>query len=554
VSAKELDHAQRRRSAAAADLRAHEERSQEAETAAAEAEALVTAASERCEHAAAAVADVLAGIPDLDEDVESGSRTVAAAIEQSEELQELCAVFRSLTRRVGAPVVGGAEQDQLAADLDDLADRVDRVDRVDCHPLRRWAATLRDRTAALLPQAAELLAELEDADAAWRSSRQGDPSADPQVVEAESRLAEARRAADELERHARTGAMAEQARRAIETAHAQRVRLEEMGRKADQEQLAAAWAAEDAALSRVGFTSVLDYRIAMSSGSLATLVNKHRETAEQRVAEASAALQNELDAASERIADLRARREELADRAARLVGDVSGEPRETLRSLLVVPAEISELASEFDRLLTHADDQLDRSRSELDAALVGRAEADHRLAAAEEALGRLRLALANADRDRGIAAASVERALEALDGARERLSELDREVEESDARATELRGRRYSQADVEELRDALTGLVGEQALHIGDEAGPSALVLNDPLVDLECEDALAIFDTVAAMASEVPLIYVTSRPELLDRARKSSHHMTVVDSRRRRSSTRWTRRRRGQASEPVLAS
>ena len=83
------------------------------------------------------------------------------------------------------------------------------------------------------------------------------------------------------------------------------------------------------------------------------------------------------------------------------------------------------------------------------------------------------------------------------------------------------------------------------ALEERDEGPPPGVLLDDPLVDLEPQDALAVLGALSGIEWGVEVHYVTSRKELLSRASRRQGSVRVHDARKRVPRSRWVRRSRG---------
>jgi len=450
---------------------------------------------------------------------------------------------RSLTRE---QVVG------VADDLDRTAAMAttDAVATDTSTALSGWALELRHGTAALQPVAAELIAELDELEQQWDDHGRGDLMASPEVVSARSTLEDARRVQAEIEDLAFAGALGQRTIVAIRMANSRRTQLEDLGNKADEDELRAAIEAETEALHMVGFDSMLDLRIAMSTGGTGTLVDARRATIAARVTELESELATTLARTVALHAELQERVDTLRRRATDLVGTVDERPLDDmLRGMLAVPAAVGESHVRLTQSLQTVRAQVETQQGEL-----------RELAAAMPALD-LRVTVAHAQATDVITSleqtelAGTESAatLDALDASLTELRELmrsaDAKVAASAAAADELAARPYLDDDVRELSDALLATLMEHATWLASGAGslhgprPSAMVVDDPLDDLRDADAAAVIDRMVSMSWPLPVQYVTSRPKIVRRLRHGSGDLRCVDGRRgARTPRRWLKR------------
>jgi chromosome segregation ATPase len=479
----------------------------------------------------------------------------AASEQELDELQvesDALYVARQEVARVVQRATGAVSDDDLPAvvtTLEEIASSLETsAEPATVTALRDWAEALREGTAPLASVARELLEELQDLERE-RAAMGGDVSGDPEVTAARAEMLGCQTTLSELEQQERTGVLGERSRRAIEDAHARRLQVE-ASRRAGREELDAALDAELEALAHVGFDSMLDFRIVMSSTGVATLATKRREVAEERLAAATVALDAALATARSRRDELEARRATVLSRAAALVRGSSGDPDLTpeevearLARWYEVPpaadrarqdlAGVAErLQREISRLRCQGDD-LAAERVRVVARLaesaatgqdaqdeLDRLEAERTDAAGE--LEELQVAIAEVERER-------ERTAMALRVARDEVAALA--------------DRGYLDADVADRRTALVQALRVRAEPDGDP--PAGVVLDDPLVDLAPQDALTVLGALSGIDWGVEVHLVTSRKELLSRTSRRQGSIRVHDARKRIPRSRWVLRSRG---------
>jgi chromosome segregation protein len=546
AAAKAIADTERRRARAAATLRAAEEARQAALNGVRENEAAVSAARDLRSAAevstAAAEEDIRsvgARAAELDVLLESDRRRVEA-------LEDLTAEVGRVLDVVDGGVLEPAEVQQVAKDCAVVRASVATAG-LDDHStaFERWAEALREGTAPIDPRATRLLEAMVETDRRWEALGAGDVAADPAVMAARADVLSWQATVSELEVHARTGLLGEQTRRAIEHAHARRVELEGQGRKADPEALAEAIAAEAEALGHVGFDSMLDFRIVMSSTGLGALAGKRRETAEAHLASAERRFDEALETSRRSQEEVASLRRSLATQAGELTGGDDG-ARDRLRRLFAVPDEVRAGADAVADTLRRAESELEQLLDERRTVDSNRADAERRLANAVAAGDTAGERSATAEAAHGSSVRDLAEAEESLVAAKQHLDALDEERAARESLRAELAGRRYVDDDVTALEQALLAQVLERAAEVRtDGDGPAAVVVDDPLEMLDTPDALAVFDAVLALDVEAPVVFVTSRPALVARARHSTSTIRCVDSRRRlRAPGRWSRRRR----------
>ena len=417
-----------------------------------------------------------------------------------------------------------------------------------------WAAQLRDGTAPLRPESAAALAELTALEQEWDDLGRGDLFSVPAVGELQAALDDARHVRADIEAQASAGVLGPRAMEAIRTANARRNELETSGTKFDVEALAEAVRAETEALHLVGFDSMLDFHIATSTGGTGTLVEARREAAARRVEELETELAALLGATVAAQADVSARADALRARVEQLAGPLGDRALdEVLRGLLVVPESIDAPRRAADEGRRASVELIDAHRQEQAAIATEMSALDLRRA----------VALAGASE----AAADIERAvhtreaaLSAATSAQHATTELERRAQDARAALTAsaqlsdaLASQRYAEEDRRELSNELVTMLYSYATWLeGARATPewahcSALVVDDPLDELDEADAVRVIDDLAALDWPVPLVYVTSRPRLVQRFRRETGDVRGIDGRRGGADpvpTRWRRRRR----------
>lgn len=463
--------------------------------------------------------------------------------------QELATV---LERATG--VVRPEDLPQVVGSLRTLATSLDTAEHAaTAAELRSWADDLEAETAPLAAVAQELLEELRQL-ASEREAMGGDVSGDPDVTAARSHLLGCQTTLTELEQQERTGVLGERSRKAIEDAYARRMQLEG-SRRASRAELDAALEAELEALAHVGFDSMLDFRIVMSSTGVATLATKRREVAEERLESAKAALEEALSAARSRREELDRRRASVLQRAASLVAANGGrsadgsEPTpEQVEAQLSCWYEVPPALERSRQTLADAAGRLQqdisRLRSQADDLGAERVRVVARLAESAATVESARTELDQLEAERTDAAgelAELQAATTELDRERERTAMALGVAQEAVDR---LAGRRYVDADVADRRTALVQAI-RATLDDAEGEGPAAVLLDDPLADLEPEDSLAVLAALSGIEWGAEVHYVTSRKELLSRASRQQGSVRVHDARKRVPRSRWVRRSRG---------
>ncbi len=503
------------------------------------------------EAAADAANDRLIELAETDAEVsrlaEQSARRVADLEQLHGRLDEI------VTSLLGHPVA--PEESAAAAEaLEELARAAgDTEHSAVSSAVRDWAGALRDGTAPLDAAAAPLIEQIEEADRDWEASGAGDPLAHPRVIDAQASLDEARTAIAEIDAHATAGALGQRTKAMIDAAHARRTTLESQGRKADPEQLRAAMDDETEALRHVGFDSILDYRIAMSTGGAGALAQARRSTAEARVAELETTLATTLrDAVAGHDAQ-RARRSELRSDAEGLVGGRASDPVAALHGLLALPEPVESALAQLDELVrTAAADEarhreqsvdLERERSELT-----RRRAEDLASAVEEVA-----AAETAEQQAGAVRSRMEAGAAAIGDLEDRVAAAARELAGARDEVTSLAQRHHLDGDVEALGHALLITVRDHvarcpADHDGSEesTGPRAVIVDDSYGDLSDAELVAAFGPVLSADWDAPVVVVTSRPALIHHARRHRSSVTVVDARRRSPGRRRWPLRRGQ--------
>lgn len=404
--------------------------------------------------------------------------------------------------------------------------------------LHGWAVALADGTAPLDPRAAALLERLDDLQQRWEERGSGDTAADPAVVAAREEVLAAQTALAELESQARTGVLGERARRAIEQAHATRTELEGRGKRADPDELARALRAEQEALAQVGFDSMLDFRVVMSSTGSGAIAAKQRELAEGRLAAATESLDGALASTKAAHDEMRAAAEALRTAIAELLGG-DGPMREGLLGLHVVPDTVAGARAELITAEHAIDDGLVAAREDLFDLRSKESRTSERLAALEQAVFDSVARIDAADAERQAAEAQVVDSEAAMSDADARVRTARHERDAAAALLSELQSVRYVEDDVAELRAALLHAIASRAGELAEQPsaasadGPRGVVVDDPLDVLDAPDALAVFDAVLGIEWGAPVVYVSSRPELLARAANRQSSVRCIDGRRR---------------------
>ncbi len=443
--------------------------------------------------------------------------------------------------------------ESMACDLCIVEPGLTSAGPLDAGALSRWRSALARGDAPILAAADAMLAELEEIEAAWTACGAGDVSQDPLVVAARDHEARCRDAVEEVREHAATGAAGHDARVAIQAAHDHRVELEARGHKVDPAELELAIRGEHDALARVGFDSMLDFRIVMSGAGVGSLTAKRRQVVAADLAAATAEVERVQAARARHHRDLRERRAAVRGRAALELGlDEMQSIRVQLRRQLVVPAEVEELRQDWRR----------RAAGAAAAALEAAAVAEATTVAATESAGRLRhvedeleslLRHVPPAQERVThldeAATTAERAVAAATAALEAAATA---VDEIRASVADLQDAAPLDADIATHLEAVERIVVERLEQANDSGAPS-VVLDDPLTELHADATLSLLDRLGRMDgvgpdTEVGIVLVTSRRELLHALRRSPARVHTVDSRRRHP--RFGRRRAMAAASP----
>lgn len=496
----------------------------------------------------------------LTRSIQERSNEVRASLDDRRRQVELLSTVLDQVEQALAMVIGRSLDSRgLPAAVDELGSVADSAAASGlgglAASLREWAGALRDGTAALDPDAQQLLETFADLDRRWSGSGSGDPAKDPAVLAAQADVLSAQSALAMIDSQVKNGTVGVQTAALIEHAHDRRVELESKGNAATQE-LATAVAAEADALGSVGFDSMLDFQIAISTRGVGALADRRREAAAAELVDAEQRLEQAHSTSRLHHAELNSLRDRLGQRTAALVsGSFEHHGRNALRGLFAQPSRI---ASERDDLAARIHDLEVGAEGESGALAELAAERVrhddrglHVLAAIEEAVA----SIETAELERVTAEAELAGALSALDLAQRHVELSAVEVTAASTALMALAGLRYVQHDVTELRAAILNVVAERAVTVTPAGtGPRAVVIDDPLDALQTVDALDVFRTLLDTDWGVPVYYVTSRSELASTARKRPTDLNVVDGRRRivrHRRPRWRIRRSSTA--PVTA-
>ena len=440
--------------------------------------------------------------------------------------------------------VSVAEQHDAAERLTELAAAASALGLHDpAGALATWSNDLSSGTAALQPRAVALLGEFGEFQRRWEELGSGDLERAPVVIAAQTELDTARVLFAEIEAEARSGGLGQRARARIDAAQRHRQSIEAKGKKADPAELSAAIDAETTALRQVGFDSILDYRVAMSTGGSGALVDACRRSATDRVSRLEPSLEAARHTTSTTQQQLRNRLEALQRDAEELTGD-AGDLRfeQALRGCLDTPSQVRTAIAEIQEFCATMHGLLQRGRAE-----VATLQAEHRTV--EQARS---LALAEAARSADEAEHAAEAGLRAHQQVNEidhsliestrQLAETDRALVDAAAAIEQLAGRRYLQDDVRSFSDALIAVVAGQVGALTED-GATSVVIDDPLGGFDDDDAVAVLDDLIDRDWSVPVLFVTSRPKLVGRLRRPRGRVRGIDGRRRvPGQQRWRRR------------
>ncbi len=534
------DAAERERVAAAAELDELTDAARAASDRRHELEAAADAAHERLIELAESEAEV--------------SRLAEQSGRRVADLEQLHGRLEEIATSLLGHAVAPEESSAAAEALEELARAAgDTEHSAVSSAARDWAGALRDGTAPLDAAAAPLIEQIEEADRDWEASGAGDPLAHPRVIEVQASLDDARTAIAEIDAHATAGGLGQRTKAMIDAAHARRTALESQGRKADPEQLRSAMDDETEALRHVGFDSILDYRIAMSTGGAGALAQARRSTAQARVAELETALAATLRDAVAGHDALRARRSELRSTAERLVGGGASDPMAALHGLLALPEPVESALAQLDGLTrtAAADEARHREQSadlERERAELTRRRADDLARAVEEVA-----AAETAEQQAGGVRSRIEAVAATVEDLEGRIGEAARELASARDEVALLAQRHHLDGDVEALGHALLVAVRDQVASCSadddtseESTDPRAVIVDDTYDDLNDSELVAVFDPVLSADWAAPVVVVTSRPALVQHARRQHSRVTVVDARRRSPGRRRWPLRRGQ--------
>jgi chromosome segregation ATPase len=545
----ELDRARARRDgiAAALDRRRHDRA--DAFTATADANRAATEATERRQRFDADADVARARLTQLDDRVGE----LAAGIERSEEhlaaTDVLLAGLQEQLDRFGDAAVSPSAQHQAAQQLVELAEAASALGLHDAtDALSSWSGELSSGTAALQTRAAALLVELDEAEREWQELGAGEVALAPAVVTAQSELDAALALLHEVDAEARSGGLGQRARSRIDAASRHRQSVEARGKKADPDELAAAIDSETTALGEMGFDSILDYRVALSTGGSGALADACRRNASDRVSQLEESLDEVRRATATTQQQVDDRLRQLRGEAHGLTGDTGTLPIEAaLRGCLdtsLLRAAVDEIRATRATTI----DLLQRDGAERNTLQDERRTVERARALALAGSVRAGEETEHAELEGRTASEEVTELDASLAESTRQLADADGIVADAAAALEQLIARRYLPEDVRDFSDSLIAAV-DTSIQALEGHGASAVVIDDPLGGFDDDDALAVLDDLIAQEWAAPVLFVTSRSKLVNRLGRRSGQLRCIDGRRRDPGQRRWRRRQPRDAE-----
>jgi hypothetical protein len=377
-----------------------------------------------------------------------------------------------------------------------------------------WLETVSLGTAPPDPAVGELRDEIESLERRWSEQAMVGVESDPEVVAARSRHDEMAARLSALEELSASGVLVDQARREIDEAHSERVRLED-GRGRSKA-LDDAIAKEEAATSKYGFGSYLDYTIALSTRSVGEAVQTTLDHAREEATRATELLSHARDRAAAVRHQLTEERAALRERFRELAGvDVEHLSLEDIQRVIAVPPELDGLGERL-RGVAHA---LDLQRGAVTAEIDQLEQWRARLTADGEGLRKELSGLSDTSVALAplIQAAWAQRAEVAGTDAdlEQRISEMAEEWRSAESDLQALGADNpgvYSASDVPVITAHLGPLVDPPV------SEPVPVVLADTFRSLGVH-ATSALESIMVSALRVQIVYITDDPAVLEWAR-----------------------------------
>lgn len=486
-------------------------------------DAAVTVGREEQEATRARLAELEAQLSDLGRRWANWDEELTEKRHQAESLRAVLSEQMQLAPEVLHnldPASGSVRSIRMGMDLRPVRHLIERargcglLDDQMAGQLDGWLADVERGKAGVDPTVIAMRDEVAELEAAWTTLASVGVEDEHDVVEARSRHEELAGRLGALEELAKSGVLAERARSEIDSAHAERVRLESARGRGGQ--LDAAVAHESAVTAKYGFGSHLDYTIALSTRSVGDAV----EATLDRVRAETVAASDALDAVRERAASSRSRlaerRAELRARLQEMAGvEASDLSMEAVSRIPALPQGLETIGAQVAQVVAGAQEQLRL----LDSHVSEMAAQGSERSAAEAALG-----VEMAER-RGML-----EALEPLiERARAQHAEAESELAQADQRAA------AAAADLAGIEEQLALLSDAEAGAYGPEEVPMVVNHLLPLVDPAVAEPLPVIladtfrplgeaavpalEAMTVAALRVQLIYVTDDPSVVGWAR-----------------------------------
>jgi hypothetical protein len=317
-----------------------------------------------------------------------------------------------------------------------------------------------------------------------------------------------------LEELSASGVLAEQARREIDAAHAERARLEiERGRGRSLEE---AIAREEEVTARYGFDSYLDYSIALSTRSVGEAVQATLDGVRGEAAVAADVLGAARDRAAAVRHQLTEERAAVRERFRELAGmDVEHLSLESIQRIPAVPAELVGLSARLHEVIAAVDQQ----RTQATADIERHEEWHHQLLSEIEVL---RSELAERSETANALAPLIQAAWAQHEEAASASAALEQQVSAATA-ALAAADSELAALHQEDLSSYSAADVPVVVTHLGPLVDPPA---SDPVpvVLADCfrplgPHATAALEAMMVAAVRVQMVYVTDDPSVIGWAR-----------------------------------
>jgi hypothetical protein len=377
-----------------------------------------------------------------------------------------------------------------------------------------WLVAVEAGRAPSDPVVAELRDEIAALEQRWNQQAAVGVEAEPDVVVARARHDELSQRLRALEELSASGVLAEQARREIDAAHAERTRLEnDRGRSRSIEE---AVAREEEVTAKYGFDSYLEYTIALSTRSVGEAVQATLDGVRGEAMAAADVLATARDRAAAVRHQLTEERAAMRERFRELAGmEVEHLALESIQRIPALPAELVGLGARLQAVVATIDQQRAQVTADID-----RYERWHHQMHGEVAALRSELS-ARSETANALApliqAAWVqhEEAAGACSAIEQQVAAAAAEAAAADAELSALQQadlRSYSAADVPVVVTHLGPLVDPPA------ADPVPVVLADCFRPLG-PHATAALEAMMVAAVRVQMVYVTDDPLVVGWAR-----------------------------------